>query len=504
MSLAPELTLNDRYQLIERIAVGGMGEVWRARDQLLDRDVAVKVLKEEYAADPTFLQRFRGEAKHTAALSHPGIANVFDYGEIGDFAYLVMELVASQPLSTVIARDAPIDPAVVLDMIGQAALALQSAHESGVVHRDVKPGNLLVRADGVVKVTDFGIARALDAAPVTQTGLLVGTAAYLSPEQAAGRAATAASDIYSLGVVGYECLTGARPFRGESAIGEAMAHVNMAPPPLPDSVPTVVADFVMRALDKDPAKRQPNAGDFGRTALAIAAELREPASAAAATAVGGIAATGPTDTKVMTAPPRPPAGDDDRQRRRIRNGFIATGAVVVLAGFVLLRSCTGGGVDTSRVPPVVGDTYTAAARALEDRGFDVKRVGVHRVHTAAGVVISQSVKRGTVLQAGSTVTLQVSTGPRTITIRAADYLGRPGDDVASELAAQHLTVRTLSLPSSAPAGTVIAIEPTGQVQEGATEMVTVATAQAPPAHIPPGHAKGPKGPKPDDHRGHGD
>jgi len=499
VSLAPELTLNDRYQLVERIAVGGMGEVWRAHDQLLDRDVAIKVLKEEYAADPTFLHRFRGEAKHTAALSHPGIANVFDYGEVGDVAYLVMELVASEPLSAVIARDAPMQPAVVLDILGQTALALQSAHEAGVVHRDVKPGNLLVRGDGVVKVTDFGIARAVDAAPVTQTGLLVGTAAYLSPEQAAGRAATAASDLYSLGIVGYECLTGERPFRGDSAIAVAMAHVNTAAPRLPDTVPPIVADFIMRALEKDPAKRQPSAGDFGRTALAIAAQLREGDQATTVVTPGPTVPAGPTDTKVMTAPPLPPippTQPDSTQQRRIRNMFIATGAVVVLAGFLVLHSCTNSGIDTARVPGVVGESYAAAEQSLKDRGFDVTRDGVHRVTTPVGIVVGQSVKRGTLLRTGSTVTLQVSTGPRTITINAADYLGRPGDEVVNELAALHLTARTLSVPSSGAAGSVIAIAPTGPVQEGATVTVTVAAEPGPPGHAKP--------PKPGEHKGHGD
>jgi serine/threonine-protein kinase len=490
MSLAPELTLADRYVLVERIAVGGMGEVWLARDQLLDRDVAVKVLKEEYAADPTFLHRFRGEARHTAALSHPGIANVFDYGEIGDVAYLVMEHVPSEPLSTVIARDAPMNPVVVLDILGQTALALQAAHDTGVVHRDIKPGNLLVRADGVVKVTDFGIARAVDAAPVTQTGLLVGTAAYLSPEQAAGRGATPASDIYSLGIVAYECLTGYRPFTGESAIGVAMAHINTDPPPLPDSVPSLVTDFVMRALDKDPAKRQPSAGDFGRTALALAAQLRDADTSADAPTVS-VPAPSPTATKVMPAP----APDED-QRKRVRNWFIVTGVVVVLLGFLLLHSCTSGGVDTAKVPRLVGDTYSNAARTLHNRGFDVRRDGVHRVDVPAGTVVDQSVKRGTVLRAGSVITLKVSTGPKTVTIDASDYIGRPGDEVQRELTAKHLDVQVISLSSSGPPGSVIAVEPTGDVQEGQTVTVTVA------AKIPPGHDKKPKPPK-EEHRGHG-
>ena len=498
MSLSPERTIADRDMLVERIAVGGMGEVWRARDQLLDRDVAVKVLKDEYAEDPTFLQRFRSEAKHTASLSHPGIANVFDYGEIGSVAYLVMELVPGEPLSAVIARDAPLPAAEVMDMLGQAGLALQAAHDVGVVHRDVKPGNLIVRPDGVVKITDFGIARAVDAAPVTQTGLLVGTAAYLSPEQAAGRVATTTSDIYSLGVVGYECLAGHRPFTGDSAIGVAMAHVNTTPPPLPDSVPPLVADFVMRALDKEPSRRQPSASDFGRTALALASQIREPVPPTTTAAVAS-----PTATAIMTELPvdapaarSPATPDDDRQRRRVRNTFIAVGVAVVLLGFLLLRSCANGGVDTATVPKLVGRSYSDAAGVLRNRGFEVRRVGVHRLHAPVGTVVDQSVKRGTAAPVGSVVTLEVSTGPRSVTIDATDYLGRPVADVQSELTDENLTVVLLSLPSESTAGTVIAVQPTGTVQEGATVTVTVAASNKPPGHE--------KQPKPhDEHGDHG-
>src|SRR4051812_31725747 len=236
MSLAPHTPVNGRYTLQQRIAVGGMGEVWRAQDEVLGRAVAVKVLKEEYAADPNFLSRFRNEARHAAGLSHPGIANVFDYGEVGDTAYLVMELVAGEPLSALLGREGRLDAGRTLDIVGQAALALQAAHDAGVVHRDVKPGNLLVRPDGGVKVTDFGIARATDATPLTRTGLLVGTAAYVSPEQAGGRTVTPASDIYSLGVVAYECLAGRRPFVADSPMAVAMAHLNDTPPALPGEV----------------------------------------------------------------------------------------------------------------------------------------------------------------------------------------------------------------------------------------------------------------------------
>ena len=229
--------LGQRYRLTERIAVGGMGEVWRATDDVLGRDVAVKVLKEEYSGDPGFRQRFRAEARHSAALTHPNIAGVYDYGEADRSAYLVMELVPGEPLSDVLAREGSLPPREAMGLLAQAAAGLAVAHAAGVVHRDVKPGNLLVTPDGRVKVTDFGIARASDAVPLTATGQVMGTAQYLAPEQAMGRGATSASDVYALGVVGYEALAGRRPFDGDSPMAVAMAHVNADPRPLPASLP---------------------------------------------------------------------------------------------------------------------------------------------------------------------------------------------------------------------------------------------------------------------------
>ena len=242
--------LGDRYRLARRIAVGGMGEVWRAEDAVLHRTVAVKVLKSEFTSDPTFLERFRTEARTTASLSHPGIANVFDYGEVAGpengsadipLAYLVMEYVDGEPLSAQLARDGRLPAARVLDVVRQAALALSEAHRVGMVHRDVKPGNLLVRrSDGAVKITDFGIARAADAVPLTQNGMVVGTAQYFSPEQAEGRVVGPASDVYSLGVVAYECLAGRLPFIADSPVAVAMMQIRDAPPPLPADVPAAV------------------------------------------------------------------------------------------------------------------------------------------------------------------------------------------------------------------------------------------------------------------------
>src|SRR6266536_3561194 len=260
-ALASEVSLAGRYRLVRRLASGGMGQVWRATDELLRRPVAVKLLRSEYAEDPAFLDRFRAEARRTAALSHPGIASVFDYGETegtgakGTTAYLVMELVEGEPLSVLLAREGRLTPAHALDVIAQAALALESAHRAGVVHRDVKPSNLLLRTDGVVKVTDFGIARAADEAPRTDAGMVVGTAAYLSPEQVACCPATPASDVYALGVVAYECLAGRRPFTGEHPVALALAHQRHAPPPLPSDVPEPVRAMVEQAMAKDARTR---------------------------------------------------------------------------------------------------------------------------------------------------------------------------------------------------------------------------------------------------------
>jgi len=254
-----EYVLDGRYALIERIATGGMGEVWRGVDQVLGRPVAIKLLSAAHAGDEQFRARFRAEARYAAALSHPGIARVFDYGESSPLGgpYLVMELVNGEPLSAILERVGRLSPDVTLDIVSQAARALDAAHQTGIVHRDIKPGNLLIMADGTTKITDFGIAkaRALDAVNLTATGIVMGTALYVSPEQATGATVTGASDVYSLGVVAYECLTGRPPFVADQPLAIAIMHKHNPVPPLPADVPKPVSDLVLAMLAKTPEGR---------------------------------------------------------------------------------------------------------------------------------------------------------------------------------------------------------------------------------------------------------
>jgi hypothetical protein len=263
--------LDDRYRLDERIAAGGVGQVWRAADLLLERAVAVKVLRPEYSDHPETLERFRKEAKNAGALNNPHVAQVYDYGPSGPGGspYLVMEYVNGPSLADILAVD-PIDPARALDVIAQAADGLAAAHRAGVIHRDIKPGNILISSEGQVKVTDFGIAHAAGQAPVTGPGLVMGTTQYMAPERIAGNPGTAASDLYALGIVLHECLTGVPPHDGTAA--EVMAaHLYLPLPPLPAGVPAELDVLVDRLTAKDPAKR---IGD-ARELADLAARLRD-------------------------------------------------------------------------------------------------------------------------------------------------------------------------------------------------------------------------------------
>jgi serine/threonine-protein kinase len=276
--LSPGVQLGNRYRLDERIASGGMGDVWRGTDQVLGRTVAVKSLLPALLDEPGFAERFRGEARTMATINHPGVVDVYDFGSDQHIAFLVMEYVEGDALSSTLSRVGRLTPARTMALLAQAADALHAAHEKGIVHRDVKPGNLLVRPNGTLVLTDFGIARSDLIGQLTAAGSVLGTASYISPEQATGAVATPASDVYALGVVAYQCLAGRRPFEGDNPLEIAMKHVRDSPRPLPADIPPQVKAIVERAMAKDPAARWPSAaalaGVARQTKLALSQQAR--------------------------------------------------------------------------------------------------------------------------------------------------------------------------------------------------------------------------------------
>jgi eukaryotic-like serine/threonine-protein kinase len=443
--LQPEagLRIGDRYELTRQIAGGGMGEVWAGHDHVLDREVAIKLLRREYADDAGFVERFRAEARHAASLSHPNIASVYDYGELDGSAYLVMELVPGQSLSSVLAARGSMPAAEAVPLLQQAAQGLQAAHVAGLVHRDVKPGNLLVTPDGQVKITDFGIARAGGQVPLTRTGEVMGTAQYLAPEQAMGRAATSSSDVYGLGVVAYEMLTGRRPFDADNPIAVAMSQVNDTPPPLPATVPSAVASVVLQALSKDPDERPHSASAFSD---ALGRAMRgHPVTPPGAPVVG------PPLTQPVTSPTVVPAAGtgappEPSTARRRPVGLWALAALVLAAGAAIAVLLL-----TNGPPQTVGQTPTGPTTTGSTTGSP------------------------TTSQTASSTTSE----PSVIRVDEDDYLGEPADKAAAALRRLGLKVSTTAVTTDEyDPGTVANVSPTGNLHRGDTVTLSVAKAPA--------------------------
>ncbi|MEO3807108.1 serine/threonine protein kinase [Nonomuraea sp. B1E8] len=364
--VAQGTTLAGRYRLDTRIGAGGMGEVWRGEDIVLARTVAVKVLLPGRMEDPGFVARFQGEARAMATINHSGVVDVYDYGVSGDTVYLVMKFVDGEPLDRLLSRLGRIAPQQAMELIAQAASALQAVHDQGIVHRDVKPGNLLVQRDGTLVLTDFGIARSDLANRLTDAGMVLGTAAYCAPEQAEGAPVTPAVDIYALGVVAYECLMGQRPFDGDSAVTIALKHIREAPPPLPAEIPPAVRTLVECALSKDPARRYPSAKAMSEAARAAASgqpsPVPEPAQAPPAAAPPmeayqtGAHQQASQDTNVSER-----RGGSRRAAKAPRRTGLITGIAVAVvlgagAGAVALTGMTPGEPQVTETAVPRGDT----------------------------------------------------------------------------------------------------------------------------------------------------
>ena len=503
------ITLGGRFQLTSRIAIGGMGEVWKAQDLVLGRIVAIKILKDEYTGDPGFRARFRAEAKHTALLSHDGIANVFDYGEEDGSAYLVMELVPGEPLSSLIEREHILTADWTLSMIAQTARALAVAHAQGLVHRDVKPGNLLITPTDKVKITDFGIARLADQVPLTQTGQVMGTAQYLAPEQATGQIATGSSDIYSLGVIGYECITGHRPFSGESQIAIALAQVNDAPPPLPDTLPTPVRALLMSMLAKDPANRPANAlklaeaaeairaGDIQSAHAAVPGMLLFESSTGPVTAPVDVGATAPTSVVASSTEPSttalPALSEEAEAAAPTRRALL--GAQRPWAAEEENTVAEDDGVEEpvkkGRSPwtwPLVALlvllVFAVGALLLQNTDFFGGTPAPTTSQTPKTSTSPTPTPPPTTVASEEPTPTQdpepTTEAPQDVDVISDSLVGKPFADVESTLTGQALVVdRIDEFHDTVPEGTVISVSPTGPVPVGSTITVTVSKGKEP-------------------------
>jgi len=456
-----------RYQMVRQLARGGMAEVYLARDLLLDRPVALKVLFPEFSSDRSFVERFRREARAAANLNHPNIVSIFDWGEEDGTYFIVMEFVDGLTLRDVIRRQGKLQATQAAEIAAEIASALHFAHLNGVVHRDVKPGNIMI-TERQVKVTDFGIARAGDPAEsLTQTGAVMGTATYFSPEQAQGQGVDPRTDVYSLGVVLYEMVAGRPPFVGDSPVSIAYQHVRETPPPLSEHNPDVPPAFeaiVAKAMAKSQADRYATAEELradllrftqGRT---ISAPPIPPVGAAttvaAATGVMGAAAATSVQpamdgTRVVAAQEQVVDYDDrPRQRTGTYIGVLVL-LLAILGGllYLLSRELGVGGAKEVVVPSVVGQQEADARRQLEDLGLEVQKEDVEPQDDdrPAGQVVDQDPQMGAKVREGSVVTIRVSTGAPQVDL--PDVRNRTLEAATDILERQQFVVRSRMEPN---------------------------------------------------------
>jgi serine/threonine-protein kinase len=488
-----------RYRIIRRLGQGGMARVYLAQDESLHREVAIKVLADRHSDDPHFIERFQREARAAARLNHPNIVQVYDQSQ-GGMSYIVQEYVEGETLKDLIRRESPLDPRRAITIALQILAALRVAHQQGVIHRDVKPQNILMQPDGKLKVADFGIASAGGDTEMTEAGSIVGTAQYLAPEQARGLTVGPPADLYALGIVLYEMLSGRVPFEGDSAVNVALRHVQEAPEPLTERnplVPVALESVVMRALAKDPRQRYQSADEMGieldqvRQGLPISDETAVIGAATLAMARPGP----PTPAETMVAPPLPPreAGPPrtpaNPTRRRLWILLIVLGVVLVAitAGvFAFTRGDTGGG-DTAttattsalvEIPDLTGQTQAEATAALKALDLAVLITKQASADVPTGQVIAVRPNPGGRVPPGTTIELQISTGPNVVAIPSVQ--GSAVGTATAQLEALGLLVSTVEdVSDSVAEGNVISQAPSAgvEVKPGSTVTLTVSSGQ---------------------------
>ena len=480
-TVEPGAVVGGRYQLEKTIGTGGMAKVWLAHDRLLDRRVAVKILADRYASDPGFVERFRREASAAAGLSHPNIVTVYDRGEADGSYYIVMEHLPGPDLKGIIRQRGKLAPRQAVDAALQILAALSAAHRRNVIHRDIKPQNVLVAEDGHLKVTDFGIARAGDDAGMTEVGSVIGTAQYLSPEQARGEDVTTASDCYSVGIVLYELLTGRVPFDGEKPVAIAMRQINevpVSPRVIVPQIPPQLNEIVMKALEKRPGSRYRTAEEFSNALLGVRLTLPEPVedatevlAAMESPATTRIIAQNTAATRVVPRQNSMPPPSSRRRRGPIIGVILAL--LVLVGGASAYLFTDVGRAAKVEVPRVAGQSQSTATEALKRAGFDVEPEFQNDPRVAKDRVIRTNPTEGTEAKKGDQIILFVSTGPETKVVPR--LVGATYDDAALQLSGFNFVPKREDVFSDKPVGQVVDQDPNpgATINEGDTVTLSV-------------------------------